>query len=420
MTLRFIILIVCLNSWVSANAQILIQGQILDSLSGDPLPSATVGISGTTLGTASNKDGRFVLRIPDQLSDSLFFVSYVGYKSFFLKVSQLQEETVIQLEVDEWLLEEVEVRPWEPWDYIIAALNKIPDNYLSEAFLTTNYYNEYISENEQFLKFTEGVISTYNPAYGDTTRIASRLIQARSRDDLSSIAFMRKRLEKKMEKELKKARKSGDSIDFETLDDAVMSASFGGPRQILNNDPIRDTASFLNPKNKKYFKYSFNGYTSYHGMKVIIIHFESTRKFDHQKKIGDVYITLDTDAIVVIEFESRLIIPNVIKPIMFLAGLGVTDPALKMDIHYKPYQNRWYINDISIEGSSKLTHKKMFKKNDHSIFEFYQSLITTNIEMDDVHPIPKDEQLKNWRPLEDQIETDAEFWKSYSVVRTEN
>ena len=62
----------------------------------------------------------------------------------------------------------------------------------------------------------------------------------------------------------------------------------------------------------------------------------------------------------------------------------------------------------------------MFKKSDHSLFEFYQSLITTNIEMGDVSPIPKEDQLKNWKPLEDQIEEDSLFWKNYSTAVPHN
>ncbi len=414
---RLYLLLICIFSFGYSKAQFLVSGTILDSLTQEPLSFATIGLQGTTIGTASNQGGNFIVEVPIAYIDSILFVSYMGYKSYFIRVDSVESPVTIELQQDQWLLDEVEVRPWSPWDYIQAALDKVSDNYLSEAFLTTNYYNEYITENGQFLKFTEGVITTYNPAYGDTGRIASKLIQARTRNDLSSIEFMRKRLEKKMTKAVKKAKKKEERIDFETIDEAMTSASFGGPRRILNNDPIRDTATFLNPKNKKYFEYSVKGYSSYFNQRVIIIHFESTRKLNQQKKKGDIYITLDTDAIVVIEFESRLIIPNAVRPIMFVASLGATDPVISMEVHYKPYKDRWYINDISIAGGSHLTHKKMFKKNDKSYFELFQSLITTHVQLENVRPILKEDRLKNWRPLEDQIEPDPEFWENYKVAK---
>ncbi len=87
-------------------------------------------------------------------------------------------------------------------------------------------------------------------------------------------------------------------------------------------------------------------------------------------------------------------------------------------MHYKPYQGRWFVNDISIEASSMLTHKKLFKSNDHSMFELYQSLITTSINLENVQRIPKDEQLNNWEPLEKQMNEDPVFWENYKVAES--
>ena len=102
---------------------------------------------------------------------------------------------------------------------------------------------------------------------------------------------------------------------------------------------------------------------------------------------------------------------------MFLFGLGATDPIINATMHYKPYRDKWYINDISIKAFSDLTNKKMFSKNDHSRFEIYQSLITTEIDQENVSKIPKNDQLNNWTSLEEQIEEDPEFWQNYNVAR---
>jgi len=396
---------------------IIIQGHVLDSASGTPLSFATIGFKGSTIGTASNQDGMFMLRIPESYSDSIIFCSYVGYKTFNSKLAGISNPIEIIMREEHILLEEIEVKPWTPWDYVYAAIKQIPQNYHNAPFLTTNYYNEYISENNNFLKYTEGVIETYNPPYGDTARISSRIVQARRRDDLESIQFMRKRLEKRMKKEQRKAEKRGEDWEMETIDDAILSATFGGPRMILRNDPVRDTASFLNPELRKLYEYQIEGYTSYHDQKVIIIHFKSKRKYEHRKREGNIYITLDSDAIVALDFQSRIIIPGVARPFMFLFGLGATDPVINATMHYKPYLDKWYINDISIKAFSDLTNKKMFSKNVHSRFELYQSLITTEIDQKNVSKIPKNEQLKNWTPLEEQIEEDPEFWQNYSVAR---
>jgi len=395
----------------------LISGTIVDSTTQQPLPFATIGIFGTLIGTASDRLGQFALNIPEQFEDSALFVSHVGYRSFNSSLTSLEHDEIILLSQDEIMLDEIEVVPWTAWEYIQNALSKIQDNYFSQPFLTTSYYNEFITENDVFLKFTEGIIETYNPAYGDTAKIASRLIQARKKDELGSIEFMRKRLEKRLSKEQKKALKRGENWDIMSLDDAVLSATFGGPGMILRQDPIRDTASFLNQKYLKYYRYEIGGYTSYSNEKVIIIHFESRKKLEHRKRNGDIYISLDSDAIVSIDFESRIIIPDGFRPLLYLAGIGVTDPILHAVMHYRAVNGRWYANDISIDANSVLTDKNMFSKNQVSTFNIFQSLVTNSIEQATVHKIPKEDQLNNWKPLEEQVEEDPTFWKKYDAGR---
>jgi len=409
---------VCLSTSIYSQERY-VSGTISDSITQKPLPFATISIRGTLIGTASNRDGNFNLKVPVHLEDSFLIISYVGYRSFDGKLGDMSSEEIIFLSQDEIMLEEIEVVPWSAWEFIQNAVDKIQENYFSEPFLTTSYYNEFITENDVFLKFTEGIIETYNPAYGDTARIASKLIKARRKEELGTIEFMRNRLEKRLSKEQKKALKRGEDWDTMSLDDAVLSATFGGPRMILRQDPIRDTASFLNPKYSKYYRYEIAGYTTYNSERVIIIHFESKRKLQHRKRKGDIYISLDSDAIVSFDFESRIIIPDGVRPLLFLAGVGVTDPTLHATMHYRPFNGRWYANDLSIEASSILTDKNMFSKNQVSTFNIFQSLITNSIKQNDVKKIPREEQLDNWKPLEEQVAEDPEFWKNYNPAASE-
>ena len=416
--IRFVFLIICLLFVGSLPAQdIILQGQILDSATREPLSFATIGVTGSTIGTASNVDGRFVLKIPEEYSDSLFFCSYVGYRTYEKQTGILPDLVTILLQEEKIMLDEVEVKPWSAWDYIKVAVEKIPENYHSEPFYTTSYYSEYLSENNNFLKYTEGVILTYNPPYGDTSKIASRIIQARRHDNLEPLRFMRKKIEKKMKKEEKKAKKRGEEWEGASIDEAILSSTFGGPRMILRHDPVRDTASFLNPQLHHLYEYQIEGYTTYHGQNVIIIQFKSRKKYEHRKRKGNIYIAIDSDAIVAIDFQSRIIIHNAVRPLLFIAGIAITDPQIHATMHYKPYKGRWYINDIAINARVKLTKKKMFAKNEHGLFKLFQSLITTDIEQENVTKIPKEEQLDNWKPLEEQVDEDPEFWKHYQVAR---
>ncbi|NJM79111.1 MAG: hypothetical protein HC854_04745 [Flavobacterium sp.] len=80
------------------NAQIEITGKVFDEKN-EPFPMVSIYVNGTTIGTTSDFEGKFYLRIPSSLNAYLV-VNHVGYKpqyfkiedkSFDLKVTLLEE-----------------------------------------------------------------------------------------------------------------------------------------------------------------------------------------------------------------------------------------------------------------------------------------------------------------------------------------
>jgi len=56
-----------------------VSGQIRDTVSGQPLPPISIQFVNSKFGTASDKDGKFVLPAPGSFKPVLF--SHIGYKS---------------------------------------------------------------------------------------------------------------------------------------------------------------------------------------------------------------------------------------------------------------------------------------------------------------------------------------------------
>lgn len=411
------LLIQCISLAVFGQTRI-ISGNVFDNKNNEPLSFATIAIKGTTIGTVTTSDGRFILSIPEYLNDSILVCSYMGYKNFEVKIKGIGQKVQIGMEIDTFTLDEVEVRPWQPWDYIYNAMQKIPKNYTQNPYMTNEYYSEYISENGVFLKFTEAIIETYNPPYLQDKKSQSKVLKSRRGNKLGTLQFMREKLEKKFEKEKRKTEKKGEVWEEkESIDETIISASFGGPEEILSADPLRDSASYLDIKNRKKYKYSIEGYSKYFGEQVIIIGFETKGKYEHQRQDGNVFISLESDAILAIEYTSEIVIPAAVKPIIYVMGYGVTNPELHVMVHYKPIDGLWYLNDIAIEGGVELTKKKMFSKNDKSVFNMEMGLVNTEFEMNNVHEIPEEERIDVDKPLEEQTEPDSDFWKNYKVVR---
>lgn len=110
MRTTLLLLLLILTSGVpTAHAQHVLRGLVTDEHEGTPLPGANVVVDGTTTGTTTGGDGRFVLSgIPD--GPQVIVVSFVGYRSARLELDfprQDPDEPIqVALEEDEEALDE--------------------------------------------------------------------------------------------------------------------------------------------------------------------------------------------------------------------------------------------------------------------------------------------------------------------------
>lgn len=56
-----------------------LEGKLQDNQSGAPIAYGTVGVVGTSIGSITNQNGEFRLRLPDSLRQGRIVVSHVGY-----------------------------------------------------------------------------------------------------------------------------------------------------------------------------------------------------------------------------------------------------------------------------------------------------------------------------------------------------
>ena len=95
---RFLFAVLLLFS-VSLYGQHTITGVVLDSLTQEPMPSATVYVNGTTLGTATDADGRFELKGVSLPATVVF--SFVGYQTQAIELNRYPESLTISLKTND-------------------------------------------------------------------------------------------------------------------------------------------------------------------------------------------------------------------------------------------------------------------------------------------------------------------------------
>ncbi len=108
----FLIICIILTSTGSLLAQEL-KGKIIDSETKVAIPGVNIFISGSTFGTSSDENGRFVLQIPEGVSEII--ISHVSYRPFIYTIPKKSESEIV-IELKTLLIELSEVAVSEKID----------------------------------------------------------------------------------------------------------------------------------------------------------------------------------------------------------------------------------------------------------------------------------------------------------------
>jgi hypothetical protein len=158
------IFISCTANW----AQSKIEGFIYGGTSNDPLPYATIRIYGTKAHhTITNEDGKFA--VDHIFSKDSLEVRHIGYRTKKTSLSYFEKESILNLEMDVAVLDEVVLTAGKDKEYPYTLLGSVIDKYrkgkpttLSKAFLTMNSSTRNIP-----IEHLEGFYnSTQNLAHG--------------------------------------------------------------------------------------------------------------------------------------------------------------------------------------------------------------------------------------------------------------
>lgn len=394
-------------------AQIAIQGKVFDQETHTALSFASIGLTQHPIGTTSGEQGQFKLILPQGYADDTLMVSFMGYEVKKFLVSNISAPLKIGLEPTQIALQEVVIRPLSPTGYIKRAVRKIPVNYPSQPFKTQAYYREKLIENKTLLKQTEAVFHSYYPKYIDTVKNQHQLLLYKAVDQADELSFMKGRIQmerdKQKEKALAEGKKEEDLLDFGDI--------FGGPEVILKTDIVGNLDAFLDSTQFKKFHYEIEGATTHQGRNLMVIAFKAKRSVDNLKPNGKIYLDIETDAIAWVEYASKIVIPLVAKPLLFMFGFRIKKPTLKYILRYTFFDGYWYPEQIQWNANVQLKKKYLFKKNEQSRFKVEQ-LFLVNKRIEPAEAVPEGKQFNMKEKSERQVHNDISLtWEEVNRVR---
>ena len=86
----------CLLITIAMQAQFAISGRVTDATSGTALEGASVFAQATSVGTVTNKEGRFELTLPKGGYELV--VTFTGYQAARINVAEPKQDIIIQLQ----------------------------------------------------------------------------------------------------------------------------------------------------------------------------------------------------------------------------------------------------------------------------------------------------------------------------------
>ncbi len=129
----YLIIITCLFSGIAqSQSYVTIKGQITDSLQ-NPIENVHICLQGTGIGTISNKQGNYVLKIDNKFKQPLLEVSHIGYNKLIKAVTHQNAVINIQLNKKSSLLKEAAVTALSTSKIIEKTIQNLKQNYEVDA-----------------------------------------------------------------------------------------------------------------------------------------------------------------------------------------------------------------------------------------------------------------------------------------------
>ncbi|MEJ5316573.1 MAG: carboxypeptidase-like regulatory domain-containing protein [Tenuifilum sp.] len=368
-----------------------LSGRILDKETAQPVAFATVGIPSLAIGTISNLDGVFTLRIPKQYTDSSIAISHIGYIQRKVPAGLLTAKTFeIFLEPSFIPVQEIFIRNIDARNTVREAVNKRSQNYFQQDIYITAFYREGVLRNKRILSYSEAFAKIFKSSYSFDSRY----------DQVKLIRF----------------RKMEQANRRDTLDVKLQA----GMKATLDVDIMKNLPDFLDPEFTQYYDYTRTDIVVYDNKSAYAIGFKQKPEITDPLFAGLLYIDTETLTLLAAEFEIN---PDMVQKtasqlvVKRGRGIRVQPQKIKYLVKYQPQDGKWYVNHVRGEISLKVQTRFWPFANTFDLFFEYVALQVETLE---VKRFPKRETLKTTEVFSNtQAEYDPSFWNDLNYIEPE-
>jgi hypothetical protein len=365
-------------------------GKVIDNITKKAVVFANVYLIGSSLGTVTNADGEFVLKVPISELNRKVGISYLGYNNKVIALEDMKEEdNLIRLELSAVSIDEVVIRTDDPLELLRMAFRKVNDNYKTDPEMMVGFYRETVKQNRSYVAVSEAVLDVYKSPYN------------------SVIDYDRVKIYK--------GRKSEDVKKMDTL----MFKLQGGPRTSFLLDVVKNPGELLTEEYLNDYKFKFVGFATIDGRDNYVIQFDQNESVELPLYKGMIYLDTKNMAFSRLEFSlSDKALDLADNSLVRKKPMDLKVDVLGADylVNYRVLDEKWYLNHVR----SELAFKCIWKK------KRYNATYTTALEMAvtdrDTATIDKSryrDQSKMTDIFADKVDSfkDENFWGEYNYIK---
>lgn len=365
----------------------IVEGEVVDAQTKEPIAFATIGIEGSSLGTSSNAEGFFSLKVPGNLNTEKLRIkiSSIGYENVVL-INPLGFQNVNMKHAAIMLREAIIFgSDLTPAGIVKKAFSRIKKNYNTKSFVYKNFYRHYCKEDTTYGRLIEAATEVYKrkgyklqqpqPGYKDEVRVTQ------------------------LRRSLDKTKVSNTHLPIAVY--SILGADFVGfQAKIVSvlNFLIAQDASLV----KAYFKqthFSLESITEFDGQQVYEIHYritprDSSSTYNRTRYTGKLFINTKDYAFVKVETLSE----------------SARDTA-NITVLYKKYEGKYYLYHAIKEVTQVFTSDK------ENFFQHWSHIesVTTDIQIENF------KKFKGRNPTQQDlfnISYDSTFWDDYNILKS--
>ena len=370
-----------------------VSGVVRDKESRKKLENVAVSLVGTPIGTVTNAEGVFSLKIPHMDTIPQLELSHIGYMNARFSASAPEgsnnmHATILMIPIA-LQLNEVVAYGNSARRIVEEALERIPKNYPSGESMTSAFYRETVQKGHRYISISEAMLDVYKTSYRQRTS---------DRDKV----------------QIDKARKLLSQKQSDTLSVKVV----GGPNLPLFMDVVKNAYALFDEETLDYYSFVQEPSVFIDDRLQYVISFRPRVKLDYALYVGRVFIDREHLAFTRTEFELDLSDrERAVAAILYKKPLGLRFRPQKVSflITYRQHDGVTCLNYICNEMCFKCDWKRRLFS---SSYVARSEMVAVDREEHPERVIARRDAFKPYQVFYDIVKEywSEDFWKDYNII----